>query len=108
MSTTLVNVTITLTKGPAVNTPSGAAFKNTSVVVTDSTGVAQTPVLLTGAETPTPWSFTTNVAPGNGNVVATDMDVNGVALGLPISQAFTEAGSPPTFLPSTGITVTPT
>lgn len=108
MSTTLVNVTITLTKGPAVNTPSGAAFKNTSVVVTDSTGVAQAPVLLTGAETPTPWAFTTSVAPGAGTVVATDLDINGATLGAPISQAFTEAGSPPTFLPSTGITVTPT
>ena len=107
MSTPLVNVTVTLTKGPSVVTPSGAAFKNTSVVVTDSTGVAQAPVLLTGAETPTPWAFTTSVAPGAGTVVATDLDINGATLGTPISQAFTEAGSPPTFLPSTGITVTP-
>jgi hypothetical protein len=107
MSTPLVQVTVALTKGPAIATQTGAAFKNTSVVVTDSTGVAQAPVLLTGAETPTPWAFATSVAPGAGTVVATDLDINGATLGTPISQAFTEAGSPPTFLPSTGITVTP-
>lgn len=107
MSTTLVAVTVALAKGASIPTPNGVAFASTSVVVTDSTGVAQAAVLLTGKETPTPWAFATSVAPGAGAVVATDLDVNGAALGTPVSQAFTEAGSPPTFLPTTGITVTP-
>ncbi len=107
MSTNLVQVIVAIAKGPSINTPTGAAFASTSVVVTDSTGVAQAPVLLTGKETPTPWAFSTSVAVGSGTVVATDLDTNGATLGSPVSQSFTEAGSPPTFLPTTGITVTP-
>ena len=107
MSTALVQVIVTIAKGTAIATPTGAAFASTSVVVTDSTGVAQPAVLLTGVETPTPWAFSASVAPGAGTVVATDLDANGAALGAPVSQTFTEAGSPPTFLPTTGITVTP-
>jgi len=107
MSAQLIAVLVAIAKGASVPSSTGAAFASTSVVVTDSTGVAQAPVLLTGAEA-TPWSFTTNVAPGDGTVTATDLDVNGATLGTPVTQAFTEAGTAPvTFLPSTGITVTP-
>jgi hypothetical protein len=106
MSATLIPIIVTITKNPAANTPTGAAFASTSVVVMDSSGVAQTPVLLTGKEA-TPWSFTTSVNPGAGSVVATDLDVNGAVLGTPVSQSFTEAGTPPTFLPTSGIVVTP-
>jgi hypothetical protein len=107
MSTSLFQVIVAITKGNAVATPTGAAFASTSVVVTDSTGVAQPAVLLTGIETPTPWAFTASVAAGAGSVTATDLDATGAVLGTPIVQTFTEAGSPPTFLPTTGITVTP-
>jgi hypothetical protein len=107
MSTPLVTITVLLTKTTANLPSTNAAFLNTSVVVTDSTGVAQPAVLLTGAETPTPWSFTASVATGAGTVVATDMDVNGLAIGTPVSQTFTEAGSPPTFPQTSAITVTP-
>jgi hypothetical protein len=107
MSTPLFQVTVAITKGASIPTQTGAAFASTSVVVTDSTGVAQSAVILTGSETPTPWAFTASVAPGAGTVVATDLDINGAALGSPVAQTFTEAGSPPTFLPTTGITVTP-
>ena len=107
MSTPLVPVIVAIQKGASIATPTGAQFASTSVVVTDSSGVAQPAVLLTGVETPTPWAFSTSVAPGNGTVVATDLDVNGATLGTPISQAFTEAGTPANFLPSTGISVTP-
>lgn len=107
MSTPLVPVIVALAKGAPINTPTGAAFASSSVVVTDSTGVAQPAVLLTGVETPTPWAFATSVAPGAGTVVATDLDVNGATLGTPISQSFTEAGTPPTFAPTTAISVTP-
>ena len=93
------------------NLPAGsAAYANTSVVVTDSSGVPQPAVLLTGAETPTPWAFQTSVNVGAGTVVATAMDANGVAIpGASVSQAFTEAGTPPpaTFPSPTSITVTP-
>lgn len=106
MSSNLVQVTVAIAKGAGINTPTGAAFASTSVVVTDSTGVAQPAVLLNGSEA-TPWTFTASVALGDGTVVATDLDVNGAALGAPVSQTFDEAGSPPTFLPTTGITVTP-
>lgn len=106
MSATLIPIIVALAKSTPIATPTGAVFASTSVVVTDSSGVAQPAVLLTGAE-PTPWAFTTSVNPGNGTVVATDLDINGATLGIPDTQTFTEAGSPPTFLPTTGITVTP-
>jgi hypothetical protein len=107
MSTPLVPVIVAIQIGPSTPTPTGAAFASTSVVVTDSTGVAQAAVLLTGVETPTPWAFSTSVASGAGTVVATALDVNGATIAGPISQAFTEAGTPAAFFPPTGITVTP-
>ena len=107
MSATLVPVIVAVAVGPAINTPTGVPFASISAVVTDSSGVAQPAVLLTGVETPTPWAFSTSVAPGAGTVVATDLDINGATLGTPITQSFTEAGSPPNFFPPTGITVTP-
>lgn len=107
MSSNLVQVIVALAKGASTNTPTGAASAGTSVVVTDSSGVAQPAIVLTGVESPTPWAFKTSVAPGNGTVVATDIDVNGATMGSPVSQNFTEAGTPQTFLPTTGITVTP-
>jgi hypothetical protein len=107
MSANLVPVIVAIAKGTSILTPTGVAFASTSVVVTDSSGVAQPAVLLVGNETPTPWAFSTSVAPGAGTVVATDLDTSGTVLGTPISQTFTEAGSPPTFLPTSGISVTP-
>lgn len=108
MSATLIPVIVAITKGPSIPTPNGVAFASTSVVVTDSTGVVQKAVLLTGKETPTPWAFSTSVAPGIGSVTAVDLDVNGAAISVMVTQTFTEVGSPPTFLPTTAVTVTPT
>jgi hypothetical protein len=107
MSATLIPVIVAITKGASIPTQTGAAFASTSVVVTDSSGTPQPAVLLTGVETPTPWAFSTSVNPGAGTVVATDLDATGATLGTPVSQSFTEAGTPPSFLPTTGITVTP-
>lgn len=108
MSSTLVSVIVAIAKAAtAIPTQTGAPFASTSVVVTDSSGVAQPAVLLTGAETPNPWAFTTSVAVGAGTVIATDLDASGATLGTPITQSFTEVGTPATFFPSTGITVTP-
>ena len=107
MSANLVPVIVAIAKGASIATQTGAAFASTSVVVTDSSGTPQPAVLLTGTETPTPWAFSTSVNVGAGTVVATDLDINGTTLGTPVTQAFTEAGTPPAFLPTTGITVTP-
>lgn len=106
MSTQLVQVTIVLTQNASVPTSTGAAYAGTQVVVTDSTGVAQPTVTLNGSETPA-WTLVTSVAVGAGSVVATDVDVNGASLNV-VTQTFTEAGSPPSFTPTAGITVTPT
>jgi hypothetical protein len=103
MSSSLIQVTIALTFGASIATPSGAAYASTSVVVTDSTGTAQPAVNVTPASP----SFTASVAVGAGSVVAQDVDVNGAVLGSPVTQSFTEVGSPPSFTPTTGITVTP-
>jgi hypothetical protein len=107
LSTPLISITVTITKSTANLPAANVAFVNTSVVVTDGAGTVQAPVLLTGSETP-PWSFTTSVAPGSGTVVATDLDANGATIGTPVTQTFTEAGSPPATFPATiAITVSP-
>lgn len=106
MSSQLVQVLIALAQGALVNTPSGAAYAGTQVVVTDSSGTPQPTVTLTGKETP-PFSFVTSVAPGAGSVVVTDVDVDGTVIGGPVTQTFTEEGTPPQFAPTSGITVTP-
>jgi hypothetical protein len=106
MSSSLVQILIALAVGPAANTPTGAKSAGISVVVTDPVSGPQPAVVLTGAEA-TAWAFTASVNPGIGSATATAVDVNGAALAPPITQSFTEAGSPPTFFPPTGITVTP-
>jgi hypothetical protein len=94
-STPLIQVTVAITFSSSINTPTGAAYAKTNVVVTDSTGVAQPAV----AVTPTSPSFVASVAAGAGTVVATDVDVNGATLSS-ISQVFTVT-------PVTAIVVTP-
>jgi hypothetical protein len=109
MSTSLIQITVVIIKATATLPSTNAAFAGTSVVVTDSTGVAQKAVVLTGVETPTPWGFTTSVAAGAGTITATDLDSTGAVIGTPVTQTFTEVGSPPpaTFPQTTAITVTP-
>ena len=91
MSANLVKVLVALTKVAPV--AGNAAIVSTSVVVTDSSGVAQAAAILNGTESPTPWAFNTSVAPGAGTVVATDNDATGATVGTPVSQSFTEAGT---------------
>ena len=109
MSTALIQGVVQVTKGPSAPTSTGAASAGTSVIVTDSTGVPQAAVVLTGNETP-PWSFTTSVAPGAGNIAMSDLDVNGQLVGPLVNSPFTASASGGTgnnFLPSTGATFTP-
>jgi hypothetical protein len=89
MSSTLIPVVVAIT---TVTTPlpaSNAAQASISIVVTDSTGAAQSAVLLNGNETPTPWAFTTSVNPGAGTVTATALDTAGATIGTPLTSSFT-------------------
>jgi hypothetical protein len=105
MSTALVKVLVQVAVGASQPTPSGQPSAGISVVITDPTG-AQPAVILTGNETP-PWSFTTSVAPGASTADVSAIDTAGtVLLALP-QFPFTETGTSNTFLPPTGVTVTP-
>jgi len=87
MSATLVQVLVTITpvKAPL---PAGVTAGALSVVVTDSTGVAQPAVALTGSEVP-PFSFNTSLplsADGvtvAATIVQTALDSTGVAVVYP-------------------------
>jgi hypothetical protein len=110
MSQALIQGLVQVFKGASAPTSTGAASAGTSVVVTDSTGVPQAAVVLTGNETP-PWSFTTSVAPGAGNIAMSDLDINGQLVGPLVNSAFTAqagTGGGNNFLPSTSATFTPT
>jgi hypothetical protein len=102
---TLIPVQVTVAKVTASLPVANAPQASTSVVVTDSSGVAQAPVILTGTETP-PWSFQTSINPGAGSVVATDLDTNGKTIGTPLTAAFSVTAAA-VYSQSSGITVTP-
>lgn len=80
-----------------------------SVVVTDSAGNTYPAVVLTGAETPTPWSYSATYASGAATAVATALDTSGNAIGTPGSYSFTvQAAAPPsTFNAPSGFTFVP-
>jgi hypothetical protein len=104
-----VSVLVALTKGPAAPTPTGQPSGGTQVTLTDSAGTVWPVQTLNGTETPTPWvaSFP-GIAAGAGSVSAQDVDSNGAAIAPEIEQGFdTEAPVVQTFLPTTGIVVTP-
>lgn len=95
----------TLTPNPGQPLPSGSAAQaSISVVVTDSAGTVYAAVPLTGAETPTPWSYAATFASGSATAVATYLDVNGATIGTPASFSFTvQAAAPPaTFTAAAG------
>jgi hypothetical protein len=107
MSTPLVSINVALDISgtsplPATNQP----FASYSVVVTDSTGVAQSPSILTGIETPVAFAFNTPVAPGAGSVTATALDTAGATIGTPMTQSYSTGAAAGTFPTLTGITVT--
>jgi hypothetical protein len=131
MSATLVKITVVLSKGELSKYAADAShpvapYRETSVVVTDSGGVAQKAVLLNGSEKPDAWTFDAWVPPAVvpvnlvhavrpvpgvlATVVATDLDVAGNAIGEPVKYVLREGdvggGGLPAFLPTIGITVT--
>jgi len=89
MSTVLVAGVVTLTVNPGQPLPAGSAAQaSIAVVVTDAAGTVSPTVALTGLEAPTPWAFPATLAAGDATFVATAMDVNGAAIGAPVSGTF--------------------
>lgn len=85
--------------------PSGNAPQaSVSVVVTDSGGTTYPAVVLTGAESPTPWSYAATLASGQANAVATALDTSGNTIGSPANLPFnvTPAAVPQTFSAGSG------
>jgi hypothetical protein len=100
--------TVTLTKVDTVLPAANTAFAGTVVTLTDSAGNAQPPVTLTGKEVPAWTAVFMNVAAvagAQGTVTAQDIDDKGSGIGVKITQAFTEIGSPATFPATSAITV---
>jgi hypothetical protein len=100
----LVSGIATLSVTPQPLPSSNAAQASISVVVTDSAATVYAPVVLTGAETPTAWSYTATFASGQATAVATALDTAGNPIGAPntISFAVTPAVTPQTFSAPTG------
>jgi hypothetical protein len=76
------------------NLPTGAAFADTVVNVTDDTGASQE-ATLNGSESP-PWSHIFDVTDGHGGTVsAKDFDTNGndITVGGPFEEAYDSTGT---------------
>lgn len=88
---------------------SNAAQASVSIVVTDSAGNTYPAVVLTGAETPTPWSYSATYASGPATAVATALDTSGATIGTPGTYLFTvQAAAPPsTFSAPSGFSFVP-
>lgn len=95
--------TLSVTTGVAL--PSGNAPQaSISVIVTDSAGTAYPPVILTGAESPTPWAYSATFASGSATAVASALDTSGSVIGTAASYSFTvtAAAVPQTFTAPAG------
>jgi hypothetical protein len=87
--------------GPAI--PTGTTRTNTTVVVTDSAGAAQT-FTLNGTEVPLGFIPSVTVAAGTGSIVLTDNSSAG-PIGTPTTVPYTTGGSAGSVLQSSGATV---
>lgn len=104
-----MNIIIALLKG-SVPPASAGVIVGTTLNVIGSDNVAQK-FTLNGTESP-PWTQAVTVQAGAVSAVATDVDVNGNAIGSPISQTYTLSsggGTPPAagLAATTGMTITP-
>lgn len=102
--------TVTLTKNASAPLPAvNAAFKKTTITVTDGAGAIQNADVDGVTESPAWTAVFNNVAAGSCQASATDFDVNGTAIGTAVIQPFTMSGSvvtpPATFPQTTGIDV---
>jgi len=105
-SPVLVPGIATLSVTPGVPLPAGNAPQaSISVLVTDSAGTAYPAVTLTGAETPTPWSYSATYASGAATAIATALDTSGNPIGTPATYTFqvTAAPAAATFTAPAGI-----
>ena len=105
----LVPGIVTLSVTPE-SLPAGSAPQaSNSVVVTDAAGTVYPAVTLTGAESPTPWSYAATFASGQASAVVTPTDTSGNPIGSPASLSFTVAAAvpPQTFESPTGIGFVP-
>lgn len=96
----IATLSITTQPLPSGNAPQASV----SVVVTDSSGVPQAPVVLTGAESPTPWAYAATFASGPATAVATALDTSNNPIGSVATLSFTvtAAVAPQTFSAPTG------
>lgn len=101
----IATLSVTSQPLPSSNAPQASV----SVAVTDSAGNSYPAVVLTGAETPTPWSFSATYASGSATAIATALDTSGAPIGTPGSYSFTvQAAAPPsTFNAPSGFTFVP-
>jgi hypothetical protein len=97
----ILTLSVTPTPLPASNAPQAS----NSVVVTDSGGTVYPAVVLTGAETPTPWSYSATYASGAATAVVTPFDTSGNQIGTPATLPFTvtPAVAPQTFNAPSGV-----
>lgn len=88
MTTITVVVQKTLTDLPA-----GITFQNTRVTVTDNSGAALPPVLLSGSESP-PWSatFTGTTGTQEATALIEDLDSDGKVIGTALTLTETGTG----------------
>lgn len=108
-SPVLVPGIVTLSVTPGVALPAGNAPQaSISVIVTDSAATVYPAVVLTGAETPTPWSYSATYASGAATAIATALDTSGAPIGTPASYTFevVAAAPPATFTAPAGIAFT--
>jgi hypothetical protein len=101
----LIPVTVAMVPVTTPLPSANAAQASISSVITDSSGVAQPAVILTGTETPEPWSYETSINPGAGTVTETALDINGAAIGAPVVTNFSVTPQA-TYLAPAGTTVT--
>jgi hypothetical protein len=91
----IATLSVTSTALPSGNAPQASV----SIVVTDSAGTVYAPVVLTGAESPTPWAYAATFASGAASAVATALDTSNAPIGTPATLSFTvtPAVTPQTF-----------
>jgi len=101
----IATLAVTATPLPSGNAPQAS----NSVVVTDAANTVYPAVVLTGAETPTPWSYAASFASGAATAVVTALDTSGNTIGTAATLPFTVPVPvpPATFSAPTGFGVTP-
>lgn len=104
----MTTIVVTATKAPLVPGAPATGIVGTTATVVDNSGASLPVVTLSGIESP-PWSATMTGAAGANEATVTfqDVDINGVAVGSPITVTETGSGGVVGNLPTTsGGTIT--